>query len=193
MQNDSLNLPLLAALIRHYDELVGYVHRRFGDRGFARDIVHDVYVELIERPPTAIIHAPMAFLRQASKNQAIDRSRSDDARSAWIESVADVPDIHVHEFDGACALDFVQQLDLLRLIIETLPARARQVFLLHRLHGMPQEEIASELGISRNMVTQHFSRAMNTIESDWEPARQLFASRRHIKTRIKTPVERKES
>lgn len=193
MQNDSLNLPLLAALVRHYDELVGYVHRKFGDRAFARDIVHDVYVELTERPPTAIVRAPLAFLRRASTNQAIDRSRSDDARSAWIESVADVPDIHVHEFDGACALDFAQQLDHLRLIIEKLPARARQIFLLHRLHDMPQEEIAKELGISRNMVTQHFSRAMNTIESDWEPARQLFASRFHKKNRSKKSVGLKQN
>lgn len=90
---------------------------------------------------------------------------------------AEVPDWHVHELDGATALDFEQQLEALLAIIEALPARARQVFLLHRIHGMPQREIADELGISTNMVTQHFSRAMRSIARDWEPARRALAGR----------------
>ncbi|WP_456362327.1 RNA polymerase sigma factor [Pseudomonas syringae] len=69
-------------------------------------------------------------------------------------------------------MDFEQQLKALLAIIEALPPRQRQVFLLHRIHGMPQREIAAELGISLNMITQHFGRAMRTIAQHWEPARQ---------------------
>ncbi|HYQ50442.1 MAG TPA: sigma factor-like helix-turn-helix DNA-binding protein, partial [Pseudomonas sp.] len=43
----------------------------------------------------------------------------------------------------------------------------------HRIHGMAQRDIAEELEISTNMVTQHFNRAMRAIISRWEPARRL--------------------
>lgn len=64
-------------------------------------------------------------------------------------------------------MHFVQRLEALKRIIEALPARQRQVFLLHRLHDMPQQEIADALGISRNMVTQHFNKAMGSIQRQW--------------------------
>ncbi|CAI3806445.1 hypothetical protein GLGCALEP_04047 [Pseudomonas sp. MM221] len=81
-------------------------------------------------------------------------------------------------WDGARELDFEQQLHALLAIIEALPARQRQVFLLHRIHGMAQRDIAAELEISVNMVTQHFNRALRTIASRWEPARRLHGEAR---------------
>jgi len=175
-----LNPTLLAALERHYDDLVDYIRRRFGDRSHAREVVHDVCIELLENPPREEIRTPLAFLRRVSHNRAIDRHRADSTRLALIEPVAELPDIHTHSQDGAAALDFQQQVEALARIIEALPPRARQVFLLHRIHDMPQAEIAAELGISRNMVTQHFARAMDSILRHWEPAREACRRGRRL-------------
>ncbi|MDZ7855881.1 RNA polymerase sigma factor [Sphaerotilus sp.] len=167
---------LLAALEHHYDELVDYVRRRFngrsGDGGFAREVVHDVCVQLLEAPPTQAVHTPLAWLRVASSHRAIDRCRADAHRLALIEPVAELPDVHADHHDGASALAFQQHLASLVRIVEALPPRARQVFLLQRIHGVPQQEIAEAMGISRNMVAQHHSRAMRTIAAEWEPARE---------------------
>lgn len=169
------DVELIGALALYYDDLVEYIRRRFQGSQFAREVVHDVCLQLLEKPPQQSIKLPFAFLRRASFNRAIDRRRADNTRNAYFETSAEVPDWHAHELDGAAALDFEQQLEALLTIIEGLPARARQVFLLHRIHGMPQREIADELGITANMVTQHFSRAMRSIARDWEPARQALA------------------
>lgn len=177
MTKSSPSVELIGALALHYDDLVEYIRRRFQGSQFAREVVHDVCVQLLEKPPQQPVSLPFAFLRRASFNRAIDRRRADNTRNAYIEVTAEVPDWHIHELDGAVALDFEQQLEALLAIIDALPARARQVFLLHRIHGMPQREIADELGISTNMVTQHFSRAMRSIASDWEPARRALAGR----------------
>jgi RNA polymerase sigma factor (sigma-70 family) len=161
---------LIVTLAYHYKDMVDYVRGRFGNRQFAHDVVHDVCLQLIEHPPKEVIHTPLAFLRQAMKNRAIDLCRSGERRRCYIDSVAEIPDVHAHDAhdaDGAAILDFTQRLEALKRIIESLPPRQQQVFLLHRLHGMPQLEIAQELGISRNMVTQHFSRAMATIQRMW--------------------------
>lgn len=177
MTKSTANVELIGALALHYDDLVEYIRRRFQGSQFAREVVHDVCVQLLEKPPQQPINLPFAFLRRASFNRAIDRRRADSTRDAYFEVTAEVPDWHVHELDGAAALDFEQQLEALLAIIDALPARARQVFLLHRIHGMAQREIAVELSISVNMVTQHFARAMRSIASEWEPARRTLAGR----------------
>ena len=169
VQHAALSPVLVAALAEHYDQLVEHVRRRFRDRGFARDVVHDVCVELMERPPAGPVHTPLAFLRHVSTNRAIDRQRADAARSSVVECVGDTPDLVGHHRDGAAELDFKQQFEALVAIVEALPARARQCFLLHRLHGMRHEEIAAEIGVTRSMVTHHVNRAMDRIAAEWAP------------------------
>jgi len=172
--SDPLSTPLVATLAQHYDELVGYVRPRFGDRGFARDVVHDVCVQVLERPPAQTLRAPLAFLRRASLNQAIDRCRADDARNAVIETRPEPPEPLASDgHDGASALEFQRHLRSLVRIVEALPPRARQVFLLHCVHGMTHQEIAQTIGVTRSMVSHHFARAMRDIEAHWEPARAL--------------------
>ncbi|MDD0976786.1 RNA polymerase sigma factor [Pseudomonas fontis] len=160
----------MAALAHHYDDLVDYIKRRFNGRDFARDLIHDVCVQMIEKPPRESIATPLAFLRKAAFNRAIDRIRAERTRQLHLQGY--VPEYaQVDPWDGAHALDFEQQLEALLDIIEALPARQRQVFLLNRVHEMRYKEIADGLGISVNMVTVHYARAMKTIAQHWEPAR----------------------
>jgi len=166
---------LLAVLVRHYEDLVDHVRRRFASRSFARDVVHDLCVQLLERPARTTASQPLAFLRRASVYRAIDRQRADAARANTVVSMEDVPDLRSHDADGAHHVHLMQQVERLRVAIDQLPSRCRQVFLLHRLHDMTQEEIAEALGISRNMVARHVMRAMQTLRPVLElaePARK---------------------
>lgn len=168
---------LLRSLEQHYEELVAFVARHFGHRGFAREVVHEVCVELIERPPQQEIRAPMAFLRQISRHRAIDQCRANDARSAWCESVDELPEHWAHHEDGAHALQTQQHLQALAAVLHSLPERARQAYLLCRIHGMAQQDVADAMGISRNMVAQHMARATQLIAQRWELASALKGRR----------------
>jgi len=172
MPNTPPNQQLLEALALHYDDLVKFIRQRFRDRHFARDLVHDVYLQILDKPPRERVSLPLAFLRKVTFNRAIDRVRAESIRAAHL-AAASTDEPALDTWDGAHALDFEQQLHALLAIIEALPARQRQVFLLHRIHCMAQRDIAGELEISTNMVTQHFNRAMRAIVSRWEPARRL--------------------
>jgi len=45
-------------------------------------------------------------------------------------------------------------------MLDTLPAKPRSAFLLHRLEGWSYGEIAAELGVSSSMVKQYVARAL---------------------------------
>ncbi|MBB6580156.1 RNA polymerase sigma factor [Ralstonia solanacearum] len=154
---------LLATLVRHYEDLVDHVRHRFASRGFARDVVHDLCVQLLERPARTTAVQPLAFLRRASVYRAIDRQRAESAHANLVVPMEEVPDLHCHEMDGAKHVHLTQQIEALRVAINNLPPRCRQVFLLHRLHDMTQEDVAQALGISRNMVARHVARAMQDL------------------------------
>lgn len=165
----STDNDLLQALALHYDDLVEQIRRRFSNPHFARDVVHDVCLQILEKPPLKAISMPIAFLRRATLNRAIDRRRAESTRTLYVQSQIAVVEQHRDDVDGALALEFEQRLRALLTIIDSLPSRQRQVFLMHRIHGMAQVEIASELEISVNMVAQHFMRAMRTIAQRWQP------------------------
>ncbi|MDB6060278.1 MAG: polymerase ECF-subfamily sigma-70 factor [Verrucomicrobiaceae bacterium] len=151
---------LLAALVHHYDELIDYVRRHFGDRGFARDIVHDVCVQIMERTEQTGVRIPLALLRRISHDKAVDRCRGEATRRRWIDVVDTLPDAVCPSSDLLRGLTAEQELELLTRAIEALPLRRRQVFILNKIHQLPQADVAARLGISVKMVEKQLRLAM---------------------------------
>ncbi len=159
---------LVASLTHHYDDLVGYVGRRFGDNDFARDVVHEVCADLLDRPEPAGVREPLAFLRRVLRNRAIDRRRGDAVRARLAETLAGSA-VRANQEDAATRLRGMQATEALADVILALPDRARQVFILHRLYDMPQTAIAGELGLSLNAVAKHYAAAVRRIRERWVP------------------------
>lgn len=168
---------LVVKLTQHYDELVGYVHRKFGDGDFARDIVHAVCAELLDQPPPNAIRQPLAFLRSVLMHRAIDQRRGDMAQRKVQQAYADTRTVTTETphspADASSRLNLVQQVEALAHIVRALPGRPRQVFILHRLYDMSLSEIAVELDVSLNMINRHYSTAVQRIREQWEPMRSL--------------------
>lgn len=145
--------PLLVSLVRHYDDLVDYVRRRFGCKMFAREIVHDVCVHLLEKPAIEA-RQPIALLKRISHNMAVNECRSESVRNRLIESMATLPETASMP-DHAAALDAQREIQILAQAIEALPPRCKEVFIMHKIHGLPQADVAEQLGISIKMVERH--------------------------------------
>ncbi len=150
----------MSALLHHYDELVDHLRRRFGDRSFARDVMQDVCVHVLERSPGTAVHTPLAFLRRISTHLAIDRYRVEAGRRAHVESMAELPEPASHHPTEEERLGARQELDVLIDVIENLPPRCREVFIMHKIHQVPQAEVAQRLNISRQMVEKHLKAGM---------------------------------
>lgn len=146
---------LLSTLVRHYDELVDHIRRRFGDRGMARDVVHDVCVQLLERGEKDDVRAPLALLRKISNDTAVSRYRSDRRRGAWVQAFAELPEVACPAPTPVSRYDAERELQLLANAIASLPPRCQAVFIMHKVHQMPQAEVAGHLGISIKTVEKH--------------------------------------
>lgn len=153
--------PLLTALVRHYEELVVHVRRgpvaRWGDRSLACEVVHDVCTEILAAPPAQAPRVPLAFLRTVCTRRAIDRCRHEERQTLWLVPAGDAlphapappSSDPAHIFQGR------QRLALLADAIHALPPRCRDVFVMHRIHGVAQAEVALHLGISLKTVEKH--------------------------------------
>lgn len=157
----SLN-SLLAALRQHYGELVAHVRqhagRLGGDQSHARDIVHDVCIELISAPPRQTVRTPLAFLREISRRRAIDHYRRERTRHSVIETtdlVPEVADPGTFGCNPAHILAARQTLLALLDAIETLAPRCREVFILCKIHEYTQAAAADHLDISLKTVEKH--------------------------------------
>lgn len=152
--------PLLLALVRHYEDLVERLRWRFGDCGLAREVVHEVCVDLLERPRHDPVEQPLALLRRISHDRAVDRVRAQDRERRWIDTVDALPDAPSEQPGVVATLQSRQELELLCRTIEALPERCRLVFVMHKIHALPHAEVAARLGISHKTVEKHLRLGM---------------------------------
>ncbi|CAH2601487.1 RNA polymerase sigma factor [Rhodovastum atsumiense] len=155
----------LDALFRLYGpELTRLARNGLGNREAAADAVQEVfarYAALDGRTRTGeTIGAARAFLHRMLRNRIIDTQRQALRHGAGAPSET-VPDLLADPAPGP----FRQALSAeaataLRAALAAMPARPREVFILHRFHGLGYAEIATRLGIARNTVEIHMARAL---------------------------------
>ncbi|MBN9318276.1 MAG: sigma-70 family RNA polymerase sigma factor, partial [Caulobacterales bacterium] len=56
-----------------------------------------------------------------------------------------------------------EKLDRALAVLQRLPARTRQIFILHRFEDMTYPRIAASLGISKSAVEKHMIRALKAL------------------------------
>lgn len=146
---------LISTLARHYDELVDSVRRRFGDRQAAHEVVHDVCVQLLESPEKEAVRVPLALLRKITHDRAISHYRSERRRQAWVDDQADLAEVLCSAPGVERQHAAADELERLSAAIAELPPRCQQVFVMYKIHELPQQEVAERLGISLKAVEKH--------------------------------------
>ena len=166
-------------LARLYDDHGARTYRialRYGrgDRSFAEDLTHEVFVELIERLDQGHeIHNVAGWLYRAAIHRALNRLRRERFLQLpavrWLLGVqAPTPRIPEHvELERA-------ELRSLLVWIDALPDKERVVFCMRHLDDTPQIEIAEILGLSPGWVSKILTRAeakLATLREQEEAAR----------------------
>ncbi len=133
--------------------LRAWLSRRFPEAGEVDDILQETYLRAIEVRDRGTLFAPKAFLFTTARNLALDSVRRSSHRrhEPLAESAAsDVPDGEAPVPEQVARH---QEIELLHSAIDSLPPQCRQIFVMRRLRGLSQQEIARELGLSVNTVS----------------------------------------
>lgn len=152
--------PLSPGWLAHYRELVGAWTRRTGSTADAEDAAHDSIVNLLSAGSAAVeVNNPRAYLHRSVQNRLTDVYRQNQLLDTVpLHELHDAE--HPLQSDPDAQLRTSQLLASLKTALIELPPKCRQVFLLHRLEGYTQQEIAQHLGISVNMVEKYMIRAV---------------------------------
>ncbi|MEM9314309.1 MAG: sigma-70 family RNA polymerase sigma factor, partial [Pseudomonadota bacterium] len=130
------------------------------------DVAQHAFTQLMERDTVDDISSLPGFLCRTAINfviyqhrrQAVAVKRSSDVAEHYFPegSNKDNPErVYLGKADINCVMR----------VISAMPSTRRRAFLLNRVDGMSQGQIASELGLSRPTVTKHIARAAADIEA----------------------------
>ncbi|MBK1842709.1 sigma-70 family RNA polymerase sigma factor [Azospirillum sp. YIM B02556] len=164
MASDMRRLLVDGLFRQHNSGLLRFLARRLGCRDRAADAAQEVYLRLLRFAGSGSIAHETSYLYAAAANVAADLTRAritEERRTA-----GDLPDClpdpagaaETERPDDAAAAR--QRLRLMQAVVDELPPRCREVFLLNKIDGLSHGEIANRLGISRNMVEKHIIKAL---------------------------------
>lgn len=159
----------------YYRELLNFCTHRLKDRDAAADVVQESFARILAVQKSGqSIPEPRALLHQIAKRVMIDQHRRLELRNhddIHDLTEADQPAAPAH-LQPEEAYSHEQQMQAIVAAIESLPPRCREAFILNRFDGLSHQEIAERMGISKNMVAQHITRALlacKACEEGFEP------------------------
>lgn len=144
--------------VEHSTWLQGWLRRRIGDAFTAADVAQDTFLSLLDgKTATQEIREPRPFLATIANRLLAHRHRRQLLEAAYLEAIAALPE----EFAPSpeTRLIAVQSLQEIDRVLDGLPSKVREAFLLAHLVELSYAEIAERLGVSASSVKQYLSRA----------------------------------
>lgn len=145
---------------QHRRQLISFAFHRTSDWEAAAEIVQDVYLRLLKAGGTGRQEDDTKILYTSVKNAIIDHHRSRSSRARNLESV--LPE-QLGLRDVSSPEDYLtsrQTLSALDSALTELKPQARKIFILHRVDGVSNAEIAKQFDISVSAVEKQLSRVM---------------------------------
>lgn len=127
--------------------------------GDVEDIVQETYLRMRRAVVSQEIQNPRAYLYRTARNLALDSiKQAANSRSVEWQESADYAASHDDLVTNA--IDSAQKFRRFCESVDRLPPRAQRVFVLKKVYGYTQREIATELEISESTVENHVALAL---------------------------------
>jgi RNA polymerase sigma-70 factor (ECF subfamily) len=159
---------------RYRVPLLAYFQRRSVSRAEAEDLTQEVFLRIAGRPEGENRELAEGFIFTVAANLLRDQARRARSRSSGnhlsLEAGEVPPD------DGAALVETLEPERILmsrevlaRVLraLDLVPPRTRDIFLLFRLEGMRQREIAHLHGISVSAVEKHIVKALKQLAREF--------------------------
>jgi RNA polymerase sigma-70 factor (ECF subfamily) len=140
--------------------LLGYAYSLVGERATAEDVLHQVFVKLLDAHAPVPVD-PRPYLFRAVRNAVLNRRRGD-SRHVPIEHADD------HWFEAQNGR--LETALALETALRTLPEDQREVVVLHVWGDMTFEEIAAVVGIPPNTAASRYRYGLAKLREQMVPA-----------------------
>lgn len=153
-----------------FSNLIRYVRQIVKDVFLAEDIVQDVFMKIWrDRNSIYIIGSVQAYIYKMAHHAAINKMQQLTTFKNKVNRMASDEEWQFirdnYQVDGFIVERIeMEEVDMnIRILVETLPARCKEVFILSRYEEMSNEEIAQKLNISVNTVRSQLYHALELI------------------------------
>lgn len=149
-------------VLPHEAAVRAWLRRWTGHAQDIDDVIQEAYCRLAALESIAHIGSGRAYLYQTVRNIVLEQ-----ARHAKIVRIDNVWDMNSVSMDESPALDRVvggaRELQRVGELIDQLPDKCRRVFVMRRIHGESQRDIARTFGISESAVEKQAMRGLKLI------------------------------
>lgn len=142
-------------ITQYYEEIYRFSFRFLGNAEDAADITQETFLAAYQRGDANRDEDGIrAWLYVTARNRCIDRHRS---LKRWTQRVKALvrPEAAPSPEDGS---------DLVQKLLERLPRRQREIFILRHWHGFSTRGVAELLSITEGAVKSHLSRAVEKMK-----------------------------
>lgn len=146
--------------VRLRASLMRYASRYFRKSHEIEDVVQEAFVKVLEAQGDRTIHSVDAYLFRTARNVALNTlGKSDNRLTDAVGDLLSESDLTVSrtledEYESR------QQFELFCESLVDLPKRCQQAFVLRRVYGFTQAEIAERMQISVNTVEMHLAKGV---------------------------------
>jgi RNA polymerase sigma-70 factor (ECF subfamily) len=159
---DQENELVIQLYENRYRSLYHFFLKKLGSHEDAADGAQEVFMRLIRYNGTAKLDCPDAYIWRTTQNlvREIKRRRAVRARCMAPEAEEADEQVFSQALGPEKALEIQQTRDNALRVLNELPARCKEVFIMHRFKGLSHKEIASRLNISPKTVENHMVNAL---------------------------------
>ena len=148
---------------RYWEKAYVTAARKLDDKELAKEIVHDIFLDLWKRRQELVITHFSAYLNKAVNYRIINAliQRKDN----FFFDLLDNPQQSFYEAD--LAIREKELIDLVSSWIEVLPEKRREIFVKYYFQHLTTEEIASSMQISRKTVQNQLSLSIQYLRAHY--------------------------
>jgi RNA polymerase sigma-70 factor, ECF subfamily len=156
----------------YFPRLNDFARNVVKDDVISQDIVQDVFVKVWEKKSEIERINIEAYLFRLVRNRCIDyikHLKVVNNRMQQIQITSKYEELYRIDFIGNEPYVLIEQELKLKIekTINSLPDRCREVFILSRMNGLKNKEIAERLDINIKNVERHISRAMKSFRENF--------------------------
>jgi RNA polymerase sigma-70 factor (family 1) len=149
---------------RYHKKLYAYLMRLLDSKEDAEEIVQESFIKIWEKREEFIEgYSFDAFLFTIAKNTFLNFTREKVNRRVFEDHFQLINEVASGKTDDYVI--FKETREIIRLIIEGMPPRRREVFMMRKVEGLSRKEISEKLGISVITVDSQLLKA-NTYLKD---------------------------